>query len=232
MAEKSAPAFLPNLASAIKTAHEEGEDLSTNTFVSLIDAVVRVFDYLGPLLQVARMDMNIKNNTLREATEPLVEPLPISSLVEADKRANKVTEKDSRARNLHRLTAVVTFMRVLLENFVRSREITVKEAATDAYQQSLAPVHPYMVRTAVWAGMYILPTRASFMQQIGETEDSALPHALEFLKYCKSVEDNIYKHYAGISMPTCQPSASILSALWGRGGGEQPQASSPQQAPQ
>jgi len=32
--------------------------------------------------------------------------------------------------------------------------------------QSLAPVHPYMVRTAVWAGMYILPTRASFMQQV------------------------------------------------------------------
>jgi len=49
-----------------------------------------VFDYLGPLLQVARMDMNIKNNTLREAAEPMVEPLPVSSLVESDKAMNKV----------------------------------------------------------------------------------------------------------------------------------------------
>ena len=47
----------------------------------------------------------------------------------------QVTEKDSRARNLHRLTAVVTFMRVLLENFARGPEVSVKEAATNAYQQ-------------------------------------------------------------------------------------------------
>jgi hypothetical protein len=52
--------------------------------------VVRVFDFLGPLLQVARMDMNIKNNTLREATPPGSPPLPISTLVEADKAAKKV----------------------------------------------------------------------------------------------------------------------------------------------
>lgn len=47
----------------------------------------------------------------------------------------QVTEKDSRARNLHRLTAVVTFMRVLLENFMKSPNVTVKDAANDAYQQ-------------------------------------------------------------------------------------------------
>jgi hypothetical protein len=47
----------------------------------------------------------------------------------------QITEKDSCARNLHRLTAVVTFMRVLLENFTRGPEVTVKEAATDAYQK-------------------------------------------------------------------------------------------------
>ena len=52
--------------------------------------MVHVFDYLGPLLQVARMDMNIKNKTLREACEPLAEPLPVSALVQSDKDANRV----------------------------------------------------------------------------------------------------------------------------------------------
>jgi len=57
--------------------------------------VVRVFDFLGPLLQVARMDMNIKNNTLREAAEPLAEPLPVCSVVESDKAANRVSGSET-----------------------------------------------------------------------------------------------------------------------------------------
>lgn len=124
------PPFLSSLVGAAKLAADEGSSLSTAGFTSLIDHVVRVFDYLGPLLQVARMDMVVKNGTLKDASGRL--PL-LADMVQADRAANTVTTKDSCSRNLHRLTSVVTFMRVLLENFLRSPDVTMKEAATAAY---------------------------------------------------------------------------------------------------
>ena len=39
----------------------------------------------------------------------------------------------------------------------------------------MANIHTFVVRTAVKAGMYTLPTREHFLKSIGET-DCALPH--------------------------------------------------------
>lgn len=134
--------------------------------------------------------------------------------------AGRVTVKDSCARNLHRLLCVVTFMRVLLEKLAESESVSIKDAASAAYEavrglqqhlntpclwivtssnfdslfmashatifiglfalhpcyntpvlflcslQSLSPIHIYVVRAAVWAGMYVLPSRAAFMQSV------------------------------------------------------------------
>ena len=43
------------------------------------------------------------------------------------------------------------------------------QAASEAYDATLAPVHTYFVRTAVKASLYLLPDRATFLQSIGET---------------------------------------------------------------
>ncbi len=32
--------------------------------------------------------------------------------------------------------------------------------------QSLGPLHPYVVRTAVWASLYLLPSREHFISQV------------------------------------------------------------------
>jgi hypothetical protein len=50
-----------------------------------------------------------------------------------------------------------------------------------AYEGSLAPIHTYMLRTAVWAGLYALPSKDHFMRCIGETHASASVHAAEFI---------------------------------------------------
>lgn len=39
-----------------------------------------------------------------------------------------------------------------------------------------------MVRTAVWAGLYALPTKEAFMRSINEDFDSAQEHAQEFIR--------------------------------------------------
>lgn len=43
------------------------------------------------------------------------------------------------------------------------------QAASDAYDATLAPVHTYFVRMAVKTSMYLLPDRATFIASIGET---------------------------------------------------------------
>ena len=43
------------------------------------------------------------------------------------------------------------------------------QAASEAYDATLAPVHTYFVRTAVKASLYLLPDRGTFLQSIGET---------------------------------------------------------------
>ncbi len=43
------------------------------------------------------------------------------------------------------------------------------QAASEAYDATLAPVHTYFVRTAVKASLYLLPDRATFLNSIGET---------------------------------------------------------------
>ena len=53
----------------------------------------------------------------------------------------------------------------------------IAQAASEAYDASLAPVHTYFVRTAVKASLYLLPDRATFLQSIGETGQHLLPSA-------------------------------------------------------
>lgn len=49
------------------------------------------------------------------------------------------------------------------------RHPIIAQAASEAYDATLAPVHTYFVRTAVKASLYLLPDRATFLHSIGET---------------------------------------------------------------
>lgn len=56
--------------------------------------------------------------------------------------------------------------------YVDNRDYYLKDAATTAYSQVCAPYHTWAVRTAVYAGMYALPTRDQLLQKLGETGES------------------------------------------------------------
>lgn len=48
-------------------------------------------------------------------------------------------------------------------------DISLKDVATTAYGQVCAPYHTWAVRTAVYAGMYTLPTRDQLLIKLNET---------------------------------------------------------------
>ncbi len=86
-------------------------------------------------------------------------------------QAGTVTTKNSCSRNLHRLLSSISFISSLLQNLAADKACTLHTATASAYSSTMAPMHNFFVRTAVKGGMYTLPTRAGFLQSIGETGD-------------------------------------------------------------
>lgn len=269
--------------------------MSTMAVVNMVEKIIRVFDYLGAVLSFAKSDMHAKCESLR-AIAPMRPTL--QDIITADVEARVVTKKNSCGRNLHRLTGVIRFLRLFLEQLLKSPSITLKvrlhacaayvacllrrrawaccslegtmrevickaqycfcvegpckhpgcrvpegischpfctharrarcsrcvpipcasctwhdtatchrpqDAASKAYTDSLASIHTFMVRNTVWAGMYVLPTRAQFMASIGEDEESSRGMAEEFSRGAAGVEASILALYeqAGVIMPAC-----------------------------
>lgn len=71
----------------------------------------------------------------------------------------------------------------------------------DAYDRSMAPMHTWVVRTGIKAGMIALPTREDFLESIGETEESARTHVEPFVRATDAVVTSIAKLYEDVEMP-------------------------------
>ena len=80
-----------------------------------------------------------------------------------------VTKKNSESRNLFRLLNGVLFIARMLEKLVKEKSCPLRTACNDAYSEVLASMHSYLVRSAVRASMYMLPTREQFLASIKET---------------------------------------------------------------
>lgn len=66
------------------------------------------------------------------------------------------------------------------------------QAASDAYDATLAPVHTYFVRMAVKTSMYLLPDRATFIASIGETGTSHSCCFGHHYRLCSDVQPLFY----------------------------------------
>ena len=88
-------------------------------------------------------------------------------------QAGTVTTKGSLARNAHRLRTVIVFMEKIMLNLHADKATTLSTAVSGAYADTLAAYHGMVVRATCNAGFLLLPTRASFLQSLGETGERA-----------------------------------------------------------
>ncbi|KAL0042833.1 hypothetical protein WJX79_001075 [Trebouxia sp. C0005] len=189
--------FLPGLARAFEGVDTRG-DLSTLQFAKACEAILPVFDRLGQAFAFAKKDMVVKRESLEQASSRLP---TLNAVVAADKKAGTVTTKNSCSRNLHRLLSSISFISSLLQNLAADKACTLHTATASAYSSTMAPMHNFFVRTAVKGGMYTLPTRAGFLQSIGETEESARVHSAKFISASNTIVQKAETLFAGTSMP-------------------------------
>jgi hypothetical protein len=245
--------FLALIAEGVReVAAQLEQGVQTGALAQLVDHITIVFDHLGPVLHFAKAEMHSKCETLKAKAKAC--PM-LADIVAADRKAGTLAVKNSAARNLHRLTTVIMFMRKLLEKLLLDQACSLKvggldacmawrwlegahphgatpsplslplssqDATSHAYEHSLAPIHPYVVRTAVWAGMYVLPTREAFMQSLGESEASARPYAEEYVAGAAKIEQVILALYGCNEMPASEavPAGLFSSSTssWGSWG--------------
>lgn len=184
--------FLPALTEAAKKVAAQGGSIDTLDFTNLCDTMIMVFDYLGTVFYFAKTEMQGKTDSLKEAAK---QHAKLNDIVVADRAAGKVTTKNSCARNLHRLMSALDFVTILLEKLVDNPTVTVGAATSAAYDATLAEIHTMIVRTAIRAGLWALPSRDAFISSIGETEETAKPHATVFIENSRQIAKNIAAFY-------------------------------------
>lgn len=166
---KAQPYFV-GLAEAMTAVRAQGPDIVTQDFTVLCDHILCSFDHLGSFMYLAKAEMADKNETLKRSASTLG---TLRAIVEADRRSGKAMVKNSCARNLHRLMLVISFVKQMLQAMLDNERMSLKDAFYKAYLGSLSTIHTYMLQTAVWAALGLLPTKETFLKSIGETEASA-----------------------------------------------------------
>lgn len=120
-----------------------------------------------------------------------------------------VTVKNSPARNLHRLIGTVSFISAIFKHLQAGKSL--KDAVSDAYDETLAQLHSWVVRTGIKTGMLGLPSRDAFFTSIGETDASAEEHARGFTEAADAIVSSVMKLYDGVTIPKSDFS---VKSLW------------------
>ncbi|KAK7269751.1 hypothetical protein RIF29_22486 [Crotalaria pallida] len=148
----------------------EQEELPLDTFCHACSHVSFLFNSLGLAFKFAELEYVAKLRGLLEASKTCGTLLDI---LDIDIATDTVKTSGSYSRNLRRVRQGLDLIRAIFEQFLSTDDSSLKEVASTAYAQSCAPYHSWAVRTAVYAGMYTLPTRDQLLMKLNETDQSA-----------------------------------------------------------
>ncbi|XP_042482826.1 ACD11 homolog protein [Macadamia integrifolia] len=152
-----------------KTISTSSEDLRLVPFSDACSLVSVLFGCLGIAFKFAELEYVAKVRDLVEASKTYG---TLKNILDHDIANDSVRTPGSHSRNLRRVRQGLDLIRALFENFLTSDDLSLREAASTAYAQVCAPYHKWAVRTAVFAGMYALPTRQRLVEQLNETDHS------------------------------------------------------------
>ncbi|XP_028759358.1 accelerated cell death 11 [Neltuma alba] len=150
--------------------NSQSSDVEVASFSRASSLVSPLFGCLGIAFKFAEMDYVAKVDDLVEASKS-IQTLP--SMIDRDVQANTVRKAGSHTRNLLRVKRGLDMVRVLFEQILMTDGNSLKDPASKAYAEVFAPHHGWVIRKAVAAGMYALPTKQQLLRKLHEDESSA-----------------------------------------------------------
>ncbi|KAK2448266.1 Accelerated cell death 11 [Trifolium repens] len=158
-----------------------------------------LFGSLGFAFKFAEMDFVAKVNDLAEASKSIQ---TLHSLIDQDVQANSVKTAGSHTRNLLRVRRGLDMIRVLFEQMIVTEGSSLRDPASKAYEQALAPYHGWAIRKAVSAGLYVLPTKEQLLKKLNEDVASAKEQMQIYVSSSEAVIQYIDKLYVSRNLGT------------------------------
>ncbi|XP_060193478.1 accelerated cell death 11 isoform X1 [Lycium barbarum] len=162
----------------------ESAHLEVAPFCRACTLVSPLFRCLGFAFKFAEIDYVAKVDDLAQASKSIT---TLHTMMEQDVQANCVRRAGSHTRTLLRVKRGLDMVKVLFEQIIATEATSLKDPASKAYTQVLAPYHGWAIRKAVSAGMYALPTRQQLLIKLNEDEDSARTQMQNYVAACDTV---------------------------------------------
>ncbi|CAK8574099.1 unnamed protein product [Lathyrus sativus] len=191
---------LSALTDAFEELVEKVKDFKSGTsdhirldyFCEIVSLVTVLFRCLGLAFKFAEMEYVSKLHGLVEASKRYQ---MLQDIIDHDVANDTVKTSGSYSRNLRRVRQGIDLVRAIFEQLLTTSDISLKEVASTAYGEVCAPYHSWTVRTAVYAGMYTLPTRDQLFLKLNETEKTAEKKMRRYISASLPVIEYIDKLY-------------------------------------
>lgn len=157
-----------NLANTVSDS--QSAEVEVAPFSHACSLISPLFGSLGIAFKFAEMDYVAKVNDLAEASKSIPK---LHSLIDQDVQANSVRNAGSHTRNLLRVKRGLDMVRVLFQQMIVTEGNSLRDPASKAYEQALAPYHGWAIKKAVSAGMYLIPTKEQLLNKLNEDTESA-----------------------------------------------------------
>lgn len=168
------------------------QHIRLDSFCEIASLVSVLFRCLGLAFKFAEMEYVAKLHGLVEASKTYQ---TLQDVIDHDVARDTVKTSGSYSRNLRRVRQGLDLVRAIFEQLLSTSDIYLKEVASTAYGEVCAPYHSWGVRTAVYAGMYTLPTRDQLFVKLNETEQSAEKKMRRYITASRPVIEYIDKLY-------------------------------------
>ncbi|MGH0131978.1 UNVERIFIED_CONTAM: hypothetical protein FKN15_048067 [Acipenser sinensis] len=154
-------------------------------------------------IQIMVTHRNGENGDKYETLQSMVKYELDNNLVDLQRRAE---HPESGCRTLLRLHRALRWLELFLEKLRTSMEDSKTSVmCTDAYNDSLAQYHAWIIRKAATVAFCTLPGRAAFFQtmNVGSTEQvvAMLGEAMPFISKVYEITEELYKQHNLLELP-------------------------------
>mmetsp|Transcript_10054 Transcript_10054/g.19817 ORF Transcript_10054/g.19817 Transcript_10054/m.19817 type:complete len:207 (+) Transcript_10054:19-639(+) len=202
MANLNYPYLLENLQAAAANL----EEIPYSPFCNALSEFANTFNFLGAALSFAASDIIEKADIIRKnfARRPDIPGLQTYVLTEVSEGTERKKSKNpSTARTLLRMMWFLDFLVSFSKMFANQPTRKLSELVREAYDDALAPHHPWAVRTASRLGIRTVPNRQNFILKLfGEAlSDSQLAEMfLRLAEVVQPLKDVLWQFYVDYNL--------------------------------
>ncbi|XP_053546497.1 ceramide-1-phosphate transfer protein [Bombina bombina] len=193
---------------------DDDQDVVVEHYLNGWKGLVRFMNSLGTIFSFVSKDavtkIQIMENYLKGSNgekyrtlQSMVEYEMSSNLVDVTKRSNN---PDSGCRTILRLHRALRWLQLFLEKLRTSNtDIKTSTLCSDAYNDSLANYHPWLIRKTAGVAFLALPTRNTFFEvmNVGTTEEvvEMLGEAMPYISKVYDITQELYSQHNLLDLP-------------------------------